>query len=120
MKLAASFVFAAVIAAPGVHAESADAVRGGWQADAGGVRHLYMLTIRGTAITGTYCTDCSNVDDLAFIQNGVLAADGLRFEVYNPGPKPYTDTVQARLVDGELRITRQRNGSSAEIGRAHV
>jgi len=105
-------VVAALLASP-VHAQNADAVRGGWMADVGGVRHIYMLTVRGTVITGIYCTDCRNVRNLALIQNGVLEADGLRFDVHNPGPAPYTDTVTARLVNGELRITRQRNGSTA-------
>jgi hypothetical protein len=94
-------------------AQTADAIRGGWLAEGGGVRHIYMLTVRDSVVTGTYCTDCSNPDTLAFIQNGVLAADGARFEVYNPGPAAYTDTVTARLANGELNITRQRNGSSA-------
>lgn len=105
------FMLAALIASP-VSAQDADAVRGGWMADVGGVRHIYMLTIRGNVVTGTYCTDCSDVADLAFIQNGVLEADRLRFEVHNPGPVAYTDAVSARLMNGELHITRQRQGSS--------
>ena len=105
-------VVAALLASP-ARAQNADAVRGGWMADAGGVRHIYMLTVRGAIVTGTYCTDCRNVDALAFIENGRFEGDGLRFDVHNPGPAAYTDTVTARLVDGELRITRQRRGSSA-------
>jgi hypothetical protein len=105
-------VVAALLASP-VRAEDADAVRGGWMADVDGVRHIYMLTVRGTVISGTYCTKCSSVDDLAFILDGVLEANGLRFDVHNPGPAEYTDTVTARLVNGELRLTRRRMGSSA-------
>jgi hypothetical protein len=82
-------------------------------ADADGVRHIYMLTVRDAVVSGTYCTDCRDVGNLAFIQNGVLESDGLRFEVHNPGPVSYTDAVTARLANGELRITRQRKGSSA-------
>jgi hypothetical protein len=107
-----TIVLAALLAWP-VFAQNADGVRGGWMADVGGVRHIYMLTVRGTAITGTYCTDCYDVDDLAFIENGALDADGARFDVMNPGPAAYKDTVTARLVNGELRVTRQRQGSSA-------
>lgn len=81
-------------------------------ADVGGVRHIYMLTVRDTVVTGTYCTDCNNVGNLAFIQNGVLELDSMRFDVHNPGPTTYTDRVTARLVNGELRITRQRKSSS--------
>ncbi len=94
-------------------AQNADAVRGGWMADVGGVRHIYMLTVRDAVVSGTYCTNCIKIGNLAFIQNGVLEADSLRFDVHNPGPAAYTDTVTARLVNGELRITRQRKGSSA-------
>src|SRR4051812_20228271 len=103
---------AAALVAP-AHAQNADDVRGGWMADADGVRHIYMLTIRGSVVTGTYCTYCSNVDTLATIENGVLDANGLRFDVHNPGPAPYTDSVTARLANGELRISRQRKGSTA-------
>jgi hypothetical protein len=106
------YVLTALLASQAL-AQNADAVRGGWMADVDGVRHIYMLTVRGTAVTGTYCTDCSNVRDLAFIQRGVLEAGGLKFDVHNPGPAAYTDSVTARLVNGELRVTRQRQGSSA-------
>ena len=112
MRALGLWVVAALLAAPAC-AQDADAVRGGWMADAGGVRHIYMLTIRGTAVTGTYCTDCSNVDTLALIENGTLDANGLKFDVRNPGPTAYTDSVTARLVNGELEIKRQRKGSSA-------
>ena len=94
-------------------AQNADAVRGGWLADVGGVRHIYMLTVRGTAVTGTYCTDCSDVATLALIEKGVLAADGLKFEVVNPGPMAYRDTVTAKLVGDGLEVTRQRQGAAA-------
>jgi hypothetical protein len=103
----------AVALSPLAAAQNADAVRGGWMADVGGVRHIYMLTVRDGVVTGTYCTECSNPDTLALIDNGVLEADGARFDVHNPGPTAYTDTVTARLVNGELTIKRQRKGSSA-------
>ena len=54
--------------------------------DVGGVRHIYMLTVRGTTVTGIYCTDCNNLGTLAIIENGRLGADNLRFDVHNPGP----------------------------------
>ena len=102
----------ALFAAPAV-AQDADAVRGGWIADAGGVRHIYMLTVRGTAVTGTYCTDCSDVANLALIRNGVLAAGGLEFEVVNPGPAAYRDTVTAKLVGDGLEVTRRREAATS-------
>jgi hypothetical protein len=107
-------VLAAFLAAP-AFAQDADAVRGGWMADVGGVRHIYMLTVRGTAVTGTYCTDCSDVANLALIQNGVLAAKGLEFEVVNPGPVAYRDFVTAKLVGDGLEVTRGRKGIAAAL-----
>ena len=105
-------VLAALLAAP-VFAQDADAVRGGWMADVGGVRHIYLLTVRGTAVTGAYCTDCSDVANLALIRNGVLGANGLEFEVVNPGPVAYRDTVTAKLVGDGLEVTRRREGNAA-------
>ena len=55
-----------------------------------------MLGRRENVVTGTYCTDCVNMDNLAAIRNGSLDANGLRFEVHNPGPTAYTDTVTDR------------------------
>lgn len=114
MRVQASCLLAAVLLTSSAFAQNADAVRGGWMTDVvGGVPHIYMLTIRDNVVTGTYCTDCVNMDNLAVIQNGTLDANGLRFEVHNPGPVAYTDTVTGRLVNGALEITRQRKGSSA-------
>ena len=114
MRIQECLLVVAVLLPSPARAQNADAVRGGWMADVGGVRHIYMLTVRNTVVTGTYCTNCIDVGNLAFIQNGVLEVDSLRFDVHNPGPAAYTDTVTAQLVNGELRIiTRQRKGSSA-------
>jgi hypothetical protein len=113
MRVQACLLVVTTLLASPVRAQDADAVRGGWMADVAGVRHVYMLTVRDTIVTGTYCTKCSNVDDLAFIQDGKLEAGGVRFTVHNPGPVAYTDAVTARLANGELRITRQRKGSAA-------
>jgi hypothetical protein len=111
MKKALPLLMAS-FAAP-AFAQDADAVRGGWMADVGGVRHIYMLTVRGAAVTGTYCTDCIDVATLALIRNGSLTADGLEFEVVNPGPAAYRDTVKARLVGDGLEVTRGRQGAAA-------
>lgn len=93
-----------------VNAQNADDIRGGWIADLDGTRHVYLLVVRGEAVTGIYCTDCSDPQNLAFVENGVLDNNGLRFNVSGAG-KTYTDSVQAELINGELHVTRGREGA---------
>ena len=91
-----------------------DQVRGGWVADLNGQRHVYVLNVRGTDIKGIYCWDCSNPDNLAFVQNGKLEADGISFAVFHDaGPgAPYRDNVRGKLVNGQLVLTATRQGSA--------
>ena len=81
-------------------------------ADVGGVRHIYMLTVRGTTVTGTYCTDCSDVATLALIENGVLAADGLQVRGRESGARAYRERSRRKLVGDGLEVTRQRQGAA--------
>jgi hypothetical protein len=95
--------------APRVDAQSpapADAVRGGWVADVEGVRHIFILKVVDTAITGIYCpVDCSDPANLAFVERGTLAADGLRFQILavKDGVQSRTD-VTGRVADGHLLL----------------
>ena len=41
-----------------------------------------MLGRRENVVTGTYCTDCVNMDNLAAIRNGSLDANGMRDGVH--------------------------------------
>ena len=93
---------------------TADEVRGGWVADLNGQRHVYVLNVRGMDIKGIYCWDCSNPDNLAFVQNGKLEADAISFEVFHDaGPgAPYRDNVRGKLVNGQLVLTATRQGSN--------
>jgi hypothetical protein len=92
---------------------TADQVRGGWIADLNGQRHIYILNVRGTDIKGIYCWDCSNPDNLAFVQNGKLEGDSISFVVlHDVGPgAPYRDSVRGRLVNGQLVLTATRQGT---------
>src|SRR5262249_10273117 len=92
---------------------TADEVRGGWIADINGQRHIYILNVRGTDIKGIYCWDCSNPDNLAFVQNGKLESDGISFVVlHDVGPgAPYRDNVRGKLVNGQLVLTLTRQAS---------
>jgi hypothetical protein len=75
-------VMASVMAGAEGPTVAADAVRGGWVADVDGVRHLFVLKVRGTAVSGIYCAvDCSDPANLAFVDGGVLTPEGVRFHV---------------------------------------
>jgi len=91
---------------------TAEEVRGGWVADLNGQRHVYVLNVRGMDIKGIYCWDCSNPDNLAFVQNGKLEADGISFVVFHDvGPgAPYRDVVRGKLLNGKLVLTATRQG----------
>jgi hypothetical protein len=91
-----------------------DTVRGGWAADIDGERHIYVLKVRDSGITGIYCWDCSDPNNLSFVQNGRLESDTIRFEVFHDvGPgAPYRDEVVGRLVDNELVLTARRLGNA--------
>lgn len=93
---------------------SADAVRGGWIADINGQRHVYVLKVRDTGITGIYCWDCNNPENLSFVENGRLDGQAIVFEVnHDIGPgAPYRENVRGTLEDGKLVLNVQRKGSS--------
>lgn len=96
-------------------AQDPAAIRGNWIADVDGVRHIYLLIVRDGAVTGTYCTDCNNPLNLAFVVDGTLEAGGVSFTVFHdPGTgATYLDRVVGRLVNDELRIEKRRLSSSA-------
>ena len=90
-----------------------DRVRGGWIADIDGERHIYILKVRDSGVTGIYCWDCSDPDNLAFVENGRLDGDTIHFDVlHDVGPgAPWRDTFQGRVVDGTLTLTATRTGN---------
>jgi len=110
-------IFAAVLCALRISgaALKADEVRGGWIADIDGQRHVYLLNVRGTVISGIYCWDCSNPENLAFVLDGKLEEDGFSFVLlHDAGPgAPYRENVKGRVVDGRLVLTNQRQNSAA-------
>jgi hypothetical protein len=109
------FAVVAVGSAHGVAALTPDEVRGGWIADINGQRHVYLLNVRGTDIRGIYCWDCSNPDNLAFVMDGKLAADGFTLTLlHDAGPgAPYRENVKGKIVDGRLVVSAERQGSNA-------
>ena len=98
-------------------AQSADDVRGGWIADVDGTREIYILKVRGNQVTGVFCTDCENFDNLAFVRNGTFDGGTLLFQVYHDRAEggAYTRRIRGQLVNGELQVRIQRQGTSQQI-----
>ncbi|HTQ99113.1 MAG TPA: hypothetical protein VMH83_03945 [Candidatus Acidoferrum sp.] len=116
MKRSIALMLLATLAAVASAQEVKD-YRGGWIADDGGVRHVYLLVASGKKFTGIYCTDCSNPANLAIVDDGELTASGIRFKVY-------TDTANGVVIgeasgkasNGELTLTRKDgNGASKTL-----
>jgi len=109
-------IFLAVFGSAGLAVAplTADEVRGGWIADIDGQRHVYLLNVRGNAIRGIHCWDCSNPENLAFVMDGKLEADGFSFVLLHDGGPgaPYRENVNGRIVDGRLVVTAVRQGST--------
>lgn len=86
-------------------ASVADAVRGGWVADVDGVRHIFVLKVRGDAVSGIYCAvDCSDPTRLVFVEQGKLLPDGASLHATHPS-RGDRATMLARVVDGGLELT---------------
>jgi hypothetical protein len=100
-------------------AVTADAVRGGWVADAEGRRHILELKVEDATVTGIYCAvDCGDPSRLVFIERGTLTPDGLRFELVRIESRSISriDAV-GRLVDGRLLLTFTPSSGRANIPR---
>ena len=82
--------------------------RGAWVADVGGVRHVLYLVLRDGQLGGTYCTECNDPANLAFVDDGSLNADLLQFTLYHTsanGTQTMT-AAAARIADKTLALTR--------------
>lgn len=91
-------------------AQSIEELRGGWIADRMGARHIYYIVLRNGMVSGTYCYDCEDIDNLSFIDDGVFDENGLRFAVYHyPGDaEPYREWIETEFIDGELHLNISR------------
>jgi hypothetical protein len=95
-------------------AQDANAVRGGWVTDADGRMQIYMLIVRGTAVTGTYCVDCTDPQNLSYVVDGHLEGGGVRFTLRHESAhgKVTLDDVRGELAGKELVLTLQSKGAS--------
>lgn len=100
-----------------LHAQDPAALRGGWIADIDGQRHIYYLVLRDNAVTGTFCVDCTDPWNLAFVDDGTLRPDGMDFALYHypRDAAPYVEQVQATLQGERLHLAiRAPDGSTRE------
>lgn len=88
------------------YAQNLTALHGGWIADIDGQRHIYYIVLRDDKVTGTFCIDCSDPGNLAFIDDGTLRADGLDFALYHypRNAAPFVEQVVATLQDTHLHL----------------
>jgi hypothetical protein len=105
-----SAVLTSGLATAACEAQSATAamvdLRGGWVADVDGTRHIFVLKVQETAVSGIYCAvDCSDPSQLAFV-DGTLTPEGLRFQILRieRGVQSHTD-VTGRIGDDRLLLT---------------
>ena len=79
--LAAGFAATTRVDGQSAATETADAVRGEWEADVDGVRHIFVLKVSDAVVSGVYCAvDCSAPSRLEFVDRGVLEKDGVSNE----------------------------------------
>lgn len=98
-----------------LRAQDAASWRGAWIADVGGERHVLYLVLRDGTVSGMHCFDCANPDNLAFVDDGSLDADGLDYSLYHSSSTgaAYVERVDAQLVNGELQLTLKKPDSAA-------
>ncbi|MCP5145280.1 MAG: hypothetical protein H6978_10750 [Gammaproteobacteria bacterium] len=113
--LAFGLTVTALLTAPRVLADVADDLRGGWMADAGGERHILMLVVRDGVVSGTYCTACTDPNNLAFVDDGRLTATGARFTLHHENGNGVVTraTVDGSIADGQLLLD-YVDGANAE------
>jgi hypothetical protein len=105
-----------VCAASAASAQDADYYRGGWRTS-GGEPHVYQFVIRGSAVTGVYCTHCADGTTLAPIEGMFDAVGGLSFTVRHlnlDGSPASEDRLTAKLDKDELIVSGTRGGARFE------
>jgi hypothetical protein len=95
-------------------------IRGAWMADVDGTRHIYVFKVRDDVVSGTYCTRCDDIDNIAVIRNGRIVGDRLSFSLLSSqaggrwGEQKVEGSFDGRSVvlrgvpsvKGELRLIR--------------
>ncbi|MGA0936247.1 MAG: hypothetical protein ACO3R5_14095 [Pseudohongiellaceae bacterium] len=76
---------------------------GGWVAEHDEGKEIFYVVIRDDGIRGFYCDACTHPDNLAFIDDGKLAASGLTFRLSHVSGQ---ETVTAVREGDALLVTR--------------
>jgi hypothetical protein len=111
--------FATWLAHPAA-ALNADYWRGGWRTPLGNDPHIYEFVIRGNAVTGVYCRNCSDASTIGFIDGTWNETTGLDFTVTFAnldGSIASVDRQHAMLVEGRLIVTRAAETRIGEAGK---
>jgi hypothetical protein len=74
-------------------------IRGAWIADVDGTRHIYVFKVKGDTVTGTYCSRCDEIDNIAIIRDGRIAGDRLSFSLLSTEDD---GRWRARKVEGSI------------------
>src|SRR5690606_30105899 len=114
--LAATVAAGVALAAAPAFAEEADWYRGGWRTDAG-EPHVYQFVIRGSEVSGYYCTHCADATTLAPIEGTFDEDEGLAFRIRHlnlDGSPASIETLRAKRVDGRLMVSGTRAGAAFE------
>jgi len=93
--------------------------RGAWIAD-NGHQALYLV-LRNDKVSGFYCSECYEPANLAFVDDGSLAANALHFNLYHSpsASAAYIEQVDARRDGEELVLTLNKPNSAAATLRMH-
>lgn len=82
-------------------------IRGGWVADVGGVRHIYIFKLGDDAFTGTHCTRCDEREDLSIVRNGRVSGARLSFSLVSDRDGQWREQrFEGEIGDGEIRLRR--------------
>jgi hypothetical protein len=94
-----------VCAAP---AFSQPSVRGGWVADVGGVRHIYIFKVHDDdTFTGTHCTRCDEREDISIVRKGQISGARLSFSLLSDSSGEWREQrFEGDIGDGEILLRR--------------
>jgi hypothetical protein len=90
-------------------------IRGGWVADVGGVRHIYIFKLLDDEFTGTHCTRCDDREDISIVRDGRVSGAHLSFSLLSDGEGQWREQrFEGEIGDGEIRLRPAGTASAAQ------